>query len=467
MARIVMIGAGMVGVTAATLLQQDGHRVTVLERDPAPPPPPECAWDTWLRRGVPQLRLPHALLARFAQLVHRELPTLFAAFLDAGALGWNPIDAVPAAVSGGRRPGDDRFVSVTGRRPLMEAVVATHAELAGVDIRRGVGACGLTHERGPDGTVHVTGVVADTQRLRADLVVDCSGRRSPVAGWLRELGSPGPVEDFDDSGFVYYARHYRSADRAVPALRGPVLQPYGSITIATLPADAGTWSVVIYAAADDAALRPLADSGRWEAVVRAHPLAAHWIDAEPMTGIDVFAKIEDRQRSWIVDGEPVATGIVPLGDAWACTSPSLGRGISLGAMHAVALRDALRTTPPTDRREFVETWQALTDREVGPYVRDTVAADRQRLAEMRAAREGRRHQPDDPTWGQLQQLARVAGGDPELFRATLDIAHVLRRASDVLGRPGIAERAAALPAPSPAPVPDRGDLLDLAVGLRG
>ena len=204
MARIVMIGAGMVGVTAATLLQHDGHQVTLLERDPAPAPPPECAWDTWLRRGVPQFRVPHALLARYTQLVHRELPGLFTAFLDAGALFWNPIDAVPAAVSGGRRPGDERFAAITARRPMMEAVVATVAELAGVDIRRGAGACGLTHEVGPDGAVHITGVVADTaERLRADLVIDCSGRRSPVAGWLRELGSPGPHEDFDDSGFVY------------------------------------------------------------------------------------------------------------------------------------------------------------------------------------------------------------------------------------------------------------------------
>lgn len=61
----------------------------------------------------------------------------------------------------------------------------------------------------------------------------------------------------------------------------------------------------------------------------------------------------------------------------------------------------------------------------------------------------------------------MAGSDPDLFRATLDIAHALGRSGEVLTQPGIVERAAALTAPASPPVPDRGELLDLAVGLRG
>jgi phytoene dehydrogenase-like protein len=39
MATILVLGAGMNGLTTAMLLARDGHDVTVLERDPAPPPP--------------------------------------------------------------------------------------------------------------------------------------------------------------------------------------------------------------------------------------------------------------------------------------------------------------------------------------------------------------------------------------------------------------------------------------------
>jgi glycine/D-amino acid oxidase-like deaminating enzyme len=100
MARLVMVGGGMVGLGGALLLQRDGHEVTVFERDPGECPDPQRAWERWARRGVSQFRRPHGFLARFTTMVRAEMPDVATAFTDAGALEWNPLEVLPAAVTG-------------------------------------------------------------------------------------------------------------------------------------------------------------------------------------------------------------------------------------------------------------------------------------------------------------------------------------------------------------------------------
>ena len=281
---------------------------------PTPPPPPDTAWDDWDRRGVNQFRMLHFFLARFREVADAELPGLTDAMVAAGALRMNPLVGVPDEFTGGWRAGDERYDLVTARRPVGESIIAdVAAKTPGVTIRRGVGVCGLLTTSGPDGIVHVTGVRTDGgEELAADLVVDAGGRRSSMPEWLRTAGSPGPDEMIEDCGFVYYGRHFRSADGSIPPAFGGLLQPYGSISVLTLPADNGTWGVGVITSSKDAALRALKDIETWEKVVSAFPLVAHWIDAEPITDVAVMAKIEDRQRTYVVDGKPVATGVIPL-----------------------------------------------------------------------------------------------------------------------------------------------------------
>jgi 2-polyprenyl-6-methoxyphenol hydroxylase-like FAD-dependent oxidoreductase len=460
--RIVFVGGGIVGTCAAMMLANDGHDVTVLERDPEPPPAPDAAWDEWDRRGVNQFKMLHFLLPRFRLVAEAELPGLIEAMEAAGALRMNPIEGIPDDVTGGRRDGDERFATVTARRPVAQSVVDTMAaSTSGVTIRRGVGVTGLLTS-GADGVVHVTGVRTDDgEEIPADLVVDSGGRRSSVPTWLREAGSPGPKETIEDCGFVYYGRHFRSADGSIPPAFGGLLQPYGSISILTLPADNGTWGVGVITSSKDAAMRGMLDVDCWEKVVQSYPFVAHWIDAEPITDVKLMAKIEDRQRTYVVDGQPVATGIVPLADAWACTNPSLGRGISIGIVHATALRTLLREVPLADARALALRWHELTLEHVEPHFAGTLAFDRHRLAEIESIIDGGTYEPNDIGWTLTKALEGSIMKDPDLLRGFIEIVSLLDTGENVLSRPGVADKAMQLADFTPLPGPGRAELLSL------
>ena len=92
----------------------------------------------------------------------------------------------------------------------------------------------------------------------------------------------------------------------------------------------------------------------FERVVRAMPNHAHWVDGVPQGDSFSMASTANTTRHFVVDGVPCATGVVPLGDAWGFTNPSIGRGITLGLMHAVdialAIAEYIRGPPPARRR---------------------------------------------------------------------------------------------------------------------
>ncbi len=96
MARIVILGGGLCGLSAGLMLARDGHAVSVLERDAAPvPDSPERAWADWRRAGVPHFKQPHGLQPRARSVLDRELPDVVAACLDAGATVGDPLDFMP------------------------------------------------------------------------------------------------------------------------------------------------------------------------------------------------------------------------------------------------------------------------------------------------------------------------------------------------------------------------------------
>jgi 2-polyprenyl-6-methoxyphenol hydroxylase-like FAD-dependent oxidoreductase len=446
MARIVVMGAGVVALGAAMLLAGDGHEVIVLERDPAPPPDdPADAWERWQRPGLNQFRLPHAFLGGFRAILDAELPEVAKDLESAGALRLNFIrDVVPAAASGGWRDGDERYDWLTGRRALVEAVLAAAAESTpGVEIRRGTAVVGLvTGSRARPGVPHVTGVRTRLgESIPADLVVDMSGRRSALPAWLRGVDARPPVDELEDSGFLYYGRYFRSADGSMPAMRGPVQLDWGTLTSLTLPADNGTWAIVLVTGSKDTALRPLREGARWEALVRGLPLVSQWLDGIPLEDeVQVMARLEDRYRGFVVDGQPVATGVVAVADSWACSNPANGRGASIGMLHALTLRDQLRVAGLGDPAAFADAFHTATAETVEPWYRATLATDRHRLGEIEAGLAGATYDPPDPAYQLEKSLDTAFERDPDCARANFDIRFVLQTPAEVFARPGLRDK---------------------------
>jgi 2-polyprenyl-6-methoxyphenol hydroxylase-like FAD-dependent oxidoreductase len=465
MARIVVMGAGICGLAGAMMLSRDGHEVTVLERDPAPvPASPEDAWNDWDRDGVTQFRQAHWLLPIGRAVLEEELPDVYDALL-AEALRFSVLDLLPPWIADrAPRDGDDRFMTITGRRTTLEQVVARAAENEPhLEVRRGT-TVGDVLTTQIDGLVHVTGVrTADGEELRADLVVDAMGRRSTVPQWLAAAGAPPVHEEAEDLGFIYYTRFFRG--EKLPQARGPLLTPVGSFSVLTLPADKTTWSITVCIATGDRALKRLRDAGRWTAVVAACPMASQWLEGEPMTGILPMGGVVDRYRRLMADGQPVATGLALVADAHACTNPSVGRGIALGLLHARRLRDVVREQLD-DPRSFALAWDTATEAELTPWYRATVQGDRTRMCEIEAIRSGLAPPPPpaDADDAVLAALPLAAIQDPDVFRVMLDLRSCIGSPAAVLERPGLAERVlelAAASAPPPPAGPNREELLGL------
>ena len=450
------------------MLVREGHDVTVVERDDSVVPgSPEEAWLAWERHGVAQFRQPHYLQPAGYRLLEQRLPEVAQALVQAGGASYDMLSSLPPFITDRTpREGDDRFVTVTGRRPVVEyAVAATAGER--LDIRRGAQVTELV--TGPEaltGVPHVTGVrTSDGAQITADLVIDAMGRRSELPGWLAALGAQPLEEEAEDSGFTYYTRFFGPANggERPPFITG-LLTPFHSFSLLTVPGDAGTWSVTVYISSHDQALKELRHLAKWTALVAACPFHAHLLDGEPLTDINAGSGVVDRRRRLVVDGLPVVTGLVTVGDSACCTNPSLGRGIAMGLMHATGTVEVIGEHLD-DPLTLAAEHDQMTQVRLVPWYQATVEFDRGRKAQIDAAIEDRpAPEPTGPALLAQQAFRTAMLYDADIFRGMIDIIAVNALPAEVFSRPGFAGQVAALAEahePFVAPAPSRAELLGM------
>ncbi|GAA1255608.1 FAD-dependent oxidoreductase [Pseudonocardia aurantiaca] len=464
MTAIAVLGAGLTGLTTAVLLARDGHHVTVLERDPAEPPATaEEQWAHWDRPGVSQFRLPHIMLARWRAVMEHEAPDVVAEVERLGGLRLSSVETLPTSVTGGLRPGDEQLQGMAARRPVVEgALAAVAARTPRLTVRRGVTATALVTD-GRGAVPHVTGVVTGAgETVEAGLVVDAMGRRSALADLLARAGARQPLEEREDHGFAYYGRYFRTPDGARPPV-SYTFRHFESVSLLVIPADAGVWAWVLVVAADDRPVRALRENDVWDRVLALMPGTAEArASGVPMTDVQVMSGLQDRRRSLVVEGEPVATGVVAVGDAWASTNPSLGRGSTMGLAHACILRDVLRAAGSAAPGEFARCFAEATASGIGGLFEATRGYDRHRLAEVAADIAGVPYRPEGDAWPRLSAFDAAAQVDPDALRAFRLVAELLASAEEALAVPGLEAKIARIGGSTPRyPVdgPSRAALL--------
>lgn len=350
--RVLVVGGGVSGLSAALKLGRLGHEVVVIERDDTPmPDSPDAAFD-WDRRGAPQVRHSHAFLARLRNLLKTHEPDVLASLFEAGASEIRFGEDLPPTITNFEpRDDDDELVMLACRRTTFEWVLRRAALDEGrVSFRVGVGVSGLLADMTRP-IPRVRGVrLEDGSVIEGDLVVVAGGRRSTLPDWLTDLGV-GPVpEEVEDTGIVYASRFYRlKTGQSYPPRSGPIGGDLGYVKYGIFVGDNDTFSVTLATPTDDQELRQrLSDPVTFDDAARNLVATAPWMDgrAEPITdGVHVMAGLLNRFRQYVVDGQPVVLGMLPVGDAVICTNPLYGRGCSIGYWGAHLMAEVLTAHP--------------------------------------------------------------------------------------------------------------------------
>lgn len=463
--RVLVLGGGLAGLATALFLARRGGQVDLLEGDRSAVPTGVRAAAGWHRATVPQSAHSHAFLARCRQLLAAEAPDVLAGLQAAGAREIPLCPPAPAPVAGspaGTGPqADPELVVLGARRPVVEWVLRRAVEKErGARVHAGARATGLTESAG-----RLTGVRVDGGVVEADVVVDATGRCSPVPDWLAGQGRPVP-EHSSPCGVSYYSRFWvlhRTGDPGELNGGNTAGGSFDRYSCVLFPADNGTVSVTFGVLPEDRELRELRRTEVFDAAVEAVPAVARWVDssvAVPISPVAVMTGLHNRLRVLAPGGVPLLPGLLAVGDAMCTTNPAYTRGATLALESALAAAQAV-LAHGDDQVAVSAAADAAQQALLAPWFHDAVAQDDARLARWRP--EGHEPAGTPPAPDAVSYAdAHLAGQRvPEVWAEVAALHNLLRTPAEVLARPDIVARVREVldgqwrPVPPQAPGHDR------------
>lgn len=426
--RAVVLGGSLAGLLAADVLAEVYPEVLVVDRD-------ELAGVTGPRRGVPHGRHAHGLVARGQQILEKRFPGLMA---DMEAAGVRPGDFsgdIRWYFNGMRlRPAVTGLLSVPCTRPVIERAVRGRVEaIRNVRFLEQHDIVGL--ETTPDAG-RVTGVrvqphdgSSGAEVLRAELVVDTTGRGSRTPAWLEELGYARPAEDRVKVDLAYTTRHYRvprdpfGTDIAIIAAATPS-HPRGAFYY-RLPGEGNRVELSLTGVLGD---YPPTDPDGFLEFVRSLPVPEIYEsvrEAEPIDDPVMFRfPASVRRRYERLSRFP--EGLLVMGDAVCSFNPVYAQGMAVAAIESRVLADQLENAPVPPAREF---FQAISRQIDSPW---EFAA----IADLGySGVEGRRTAKVRMINAYIARLQRAAVHDETLTNAFMRVAGLIDEPTALL-RPG-------------------------------
>jgi len=344
-----VIGGSIAGLLTARVLAEHFEQVSIIERD--------YLYDRPIgRKGTPQSRHPHILLASGAAVLAELFPGLIAGMRAGGAIPMDASDDLRWFHYGVWKAREKIGITLylTNRMVLETAIRSRVRAWTNIEILDDRDAVGLLADAASE---RVIGLKCqrkgqtESEPMEADLVVDCSGRGSRTPRWLTDIGFPRVPETEVRMNVGYASRVYRL----------PRTFDLSRLPIAVYPKPPGSRRMGIMFTIDDKTLMvllggwcrdyPPTDAEGFAKFAESLPVPEfHELleEAKPAPAIHTHQVPSDLWRRYDRMSR-FPDGYLVIGDALCSFNPVYGQGMSVAALEVQELQKWLENERKSGR----------------------------------------------------------------------------------------------------------------------
>ncbi len=354
----IVMGASMAGLTAARALSNHFERVTVVERDSLPT-------DAGARKGVPQGRHAHGLLATGYRVLDAYYPGMFDEAVTLGARrGDVTADFLWYQYGRWKLRQPSGLGGIVMSRQLLEAMVRKYTKAL-----PNVTFCESYDVESPvfgDGRVRALSVKSPgggPETMPADLIVDATGRGSQSPKWIGQWGFEAVPETEIQINVGYATAIFERRPDDLWGASGAIIAgtvPEATRFAAVLQMEGDRWMVTLAGAVGD---YPPTDYQGWLAYAKDLPTddVLKLVEGrEPIGEIQSYRYPANRRRHY-EKMKSFPDGYLVMGDSLFSFNPVYGQGMSVAATEAKALDECLSEGADPLWKTFFARAKKITD----------------------------------------------------------------------------------------------------------